>query len=230
MVPHIPRAFDPSEEGHLREVEECNKLPTGALVKARWIKPAYRRAPEQRATHTIFTLKDVQSADICIRDGIYICGLHIRPSWLKHEPMQCMKCRKWGHFTNTCTATRDTCGTCGGEHRMNEHTVKDKTYCISCKSDNHASWDRECLEFQCRCTQFDENYPENNLLYFPTEEEWTLTPHPNRLQLSEKFPARYEVSAYPQPSQNNWIQGPRVSSKQWKQRSTKIPANQLTMD
>jgi hypothetical protein len=75
MVPRIPLTFDPSEEGHLREVEECNELPTGTIVKARWIKPAYRRAPEQRAAHTIFALKEVTTANICIRDGLYICGL-----------------------------------------------------------------------------------------------------------------------------------------------------------
>jgi hypothetical protein len=119
-VPHIPLTFDPTEAGHLQEVEECNELPTGSIIKARWIKPAYRRAPEQRATHTIFALKDVMTANICIRDGLYICGLRICPSRLKHEPMQCMKCRKWGHFTNACTAMEDTCGTCRGKHRTNE--------------------------------------------------------------------------------------------------------------
>ncbi|KAN0139117.1 hypothetical protein V8E53_003119 [Lactarius tabidus] len=75
MVPRILLTFDPSEEGHLREVEECNKLPTGTIVKARWIKPAYRRAPEQRSAHAIFSLKEITIANICIRDGLYVCGL-----------------------------------------------------------------------------------------------------------------------------------------------------------
>ncbi|KAF8271796.1 hypothetical protein EI94DRAFT_1697817 [Lactarius quietus] len=43
LVPHIPLTFDPSETGHLREVEECNELPEGSIIRARWIKPAYRR-------------------------------------------------------------------------------------------------------------------------------------------------------------------------------------------
>jgi hypothetical protein len=153
LVPHIPLTFNLTEEGHLREVEECNKLPAGTIVKARWIKPAYRRTLEQRAAHAIFALKDVMTANICIRDSIYVCRLWICPSRLKHKPMQCMKCKKWGHFTNACMAMEDTCGTCGGKHRTNECTVKDKTHCVSCKSDSHTSWDRGCLEFQHRCAQ-----------------------------------------------------------------------------
>jgi hypothetical protein len=124
LIPHILLMFDPTEDSHLREVEECNELPTGTIVKARWIKPAYRRASEQRLAHTIFVLKDVTTANICIRDSLYVCSLCICPSQLKHEPMQCMKCRKWGHSTNTCTATDNTCGTCRGKHRTNECTVK----------------------------------------------------------------------------------------------------------
>jgi hypothetical protein len=92
LVPCIPLAFDPTEDGHLREVEECNELPTGTIVKARCIKPAYRRAPEQRSAHTIFALKDVVTANFCIRDGLYVCGFCIHPSWLKHKLLQCMKC------------------------------------------------------------------------------------------------------------------------------------------
>jgi hypothetical protein len=101
---------------------------------------------------------------------------------------------------------------------------------MSCKPDAHASWDRECPEFQRRCAQFDENYPVNNLQYFPTEEEWALIPRPNRLQLSEKFPARYTVSAYPQSGQSDWMPGPRNTNKQGKRKQVKLPVNKSTMD
>jgi hypothetical protein len=93
-----------------------------------------------------------------------------------------------------------------------------------------ANTGRMNAEFQRRCAQFDKKYPENNLLYFPTEEEWTLTPRPNRLQLAEKFPANYAVSAYPQPGQNEWIPGNRVPGQQRKHKVGKLPANQATMD
>lgn len=230
LVPRIPLTFDPTEDSHLREIEECNELPKGTIIKARWIKPINRRTPEQRAAHAIFALKDPKLANICIRDGLRVCGLRIFPSRLKHEPMQCTKCRKWGHFASACTASVNTCGTCRGNHRTNECTVKDKTYCASCKSEDHASWSRECPEFQRRCAQFDENYPENNLPYFPTDDDWSLTPRPNRLQLAEKYPAKYAISAYPQPNRTNQASGPKASNKQRKQQQAKLPANQSTMD
>ncbi|KAF8274199.1 hypothetical protein EI94DRAFT_1530040, partial [Lactarius quietus] len=75
-----------------------------------------------------------------------------------------------GHFAKGCPASQDTCGTCGGGHRTSNCDNKEKVYCVSCKSNNHASWDRECPEFLRHCAQFDENYPENNLPYFPTGE------------------------------------------------------------
>jgi hypothetical protein len=171
LIPRIPLTFNLSNDNHLREVEECNGFPAGVFTKARWIKPEYRRTPEQRAAHAIFAINDINIANNCIRDGLYICGLRIRPSRLKHEPMQCMKCRCWGHFAYTCTVTADTCGTCRGEHRSNKCSNKEKMHCVSCKSDVHASWDRDCPEFRRRCKQYDENYPENNLPYFPTNEE-----------------------------------------------------------
>ncbi|KAF8274190.1 hypothetical protein EI94DRAFT_1556467, partial [Lactarius quietus] len=82
------------------------------------------------------------------------------------ELMQCMKCRCWGHFVRSCSATTDTCSTCRGEHRTKDCVCKDKVHCVSCKYNMHASWDRGCSEFIRRCTQYDENYPENNLPYF----------------------------------------------------------------
>jgi prefoldin subunit 5 len=230
LVPRVPLTFNPDDKKHLREVEECNELPEGTLEKARWIKPINRRAPGQRAAHAIFAVKDVSIANVSIRDGIRVCGLRIYPSRLKHEPMQCMKCRKWGHFAHACTAETDTCGTCGGEHRTSDCNNRAKTFCVSCKSNEHASWDRGCPEFRRRCAQYDENYPENSLPYFPTDEDWTLTARPDKLQLTDKFPAKYTVSAYPHPNQANRAPAAKNSGKRRKQQPYKVPANQSTMD
>lgn len=230
LVPRIPLSFDPANEEHLREVEECNGLPTNTITKARWIKPINRRVPGQRAAHAIFSLGDITLANECIRDGLKVCGLHIRPSRLKNEPMQCMKCRRWGHFAHSCTASIDTCGTCGEEHRTSECSNKEKTFCVSCRSNTHASWDRECPEFRRRCDQFDENYPENNLPYLPSEEGWTLIPRPNKLHRAEKFPAKYAVVALQQAEHTNKDAPTKVQNRHPKQRSSKRPANQSTID
>ena len=230
LVPRIPLTFDPANEDHLREVEECNSVPTGTITKARWIKPMNRRVPGQRAAHAIFTISDITLANEYIRDGIKVCGLHIRPSRLKHEPMQCMKCRRWGHFAHACTASADTCGTCGEEHRTSECSNKGKTHCVSCKSDEHASWDRTCPEFLRRCDQYDENYPENSLPYFPSEESWTLTPRPSKLQRAEKFPAKYAVAPLQQQRRTDREAPSKAQNKHPKQRNAKLPPNQATLD
>ena len=230
LAPRVQLTFDPSINEHLREIEECNNFPFGSIEKARWIKPEYRRLPGQRAAHAILTIRNIDIANTCIRDGLTICGLRIRPSRLKHEPMQCMKCRRWGHFANACLATTDLCGTCGDEHRTNACTNRDKKHCVSCKSDEHASWDRECPVFRRRCDQFDENFPENNLPYFPTEEEWTLTPRPSKIQRADKFPDRYMVHPLQQTNQANRAQAAKPQGKQQKQQGTKVPANQSTLD
>lgn len=230
LVPRIPLSFDLANEKHLREIEECNGIPTDSITKARWIKPVNRRTPGQRAAHAIFTLNDINLANESIRDGLKVCGMHIRPSRLKQEPLQCMKCRRWGHFAHGCTANTDTCGTCGEEHRTSDCSSKEKTFCVSCKSNTHASWDRDCPEFRRRCDQFDENYPENNLPYFPSEESWTLTPRPNKLHRSEKYPSRYAVTPLQQPERAAREAPTKAKGRHPKQKSSKLPPNQSTMD
>ena len=229
LVPRVPLSFDPTCDTHLREIEEVNDLPMGAIQKARWIKPIYRRAPGQRAAHAIFTLEEIEVANRCIRDGMYVCGLRIRPSRLKHEPLQCMKCRKWGHFANACSAETDTCGTCGGNHRTKECSTKDRIHCVSCNSDSHPSWDRDCPEFLRRRAQYDENYPENGLTYFPTGEDWTLTPQPSKVPLSDKFPPMYNVNSLP-TRQPNRPQMHGQPNRQRRQRAIKLPPGQNTID
>jgi len=113
-----------------------------------------------------------------------------------------MKCRKWGHFASECTASKDTCGTCGGEHRTNSCTDPSKRYCVACKANTHASWDRNCPEFKKKCVWFDEKHPENAIRYFPTEDEWTQTMRPVRIPIPERFPARYAVGSLPPQNRN----------------------------
>jgi hypothetical protein len=230
LVPRVPLTFDPAIESHLREVEENNDMPARTLCRARWIKPVNRRSPEQRAAHAAFTLRDINITNAFIRDGIYVCGMRLRPSRLKHEPMQCMKCRRWGHFAHSCPANDDTCGTCGEAHRTSVCGNKDKLHCVSCKADTHVSWDRECPEFLRRCAQLDENYPENNLPYFPTDEEWMLMPRPNRIPITDRFPPRYAVGNTSQPSKNNRDPPTRSINRQPKHTAPKPAADQRTME
>ena len=152
IVPRVPVAFDPMDKKHLHEIEEANGLRTNEIIKVRWIKPIERRRLEQTHAFAILTLSSVDSANRLIRDGLNICNARVRPTKQKREPIQCMKCRKWGHFVRECPADKDTCRTCGEPHRTNTCPNKEKVYCVSCGNNSHPSWDRTCPEFSRRCS------------------------------------------------------------------------------
>ena len=220
MVPRIPLTLDPSNPTHLREIKEVNRLTPNTIKKARWIKPEYRRAPGQSCTHAIFTLSSATDANRILKDGLYICNTHTFPKKRKYEPKQCMKCRKWGHFAAECRAQGDTCGTCGGQHKTSACSVTGKWYCISCRADTHASWDRNCPEFLRKCDEYSTFHPENNLMYFPTDKEWTTKTRPTRIPLEDKFPAHYTVGSLPPPNQKERQLPTRATGKKGKRAYT----------
>jgi len=197
IAPRVLVTFDPSEEKHLCEIEEMNCLDKNAISRAKWIKPLGRRKLGQTNAYTIITLSSADSANILIRDGLYICGIKVRPMKQKQEPIQCMKCRDWGHFASKCPSEKDVCGNCREEHRTSACKNKDKWFCVTCKEAMHASWSRDCPEFNRRCLIFDRRNPENAMPYFPTEHDWTLTVRPSSIPMEDRFPARYTVNTLP---------------------------------
>jgi hypothetical protein len=119
IMPRVPIIFEPGNESHLRELEEINSLPDCVIHKARWIKPIERRRAGQIYAFVILSIASAEHANLLIRDSLNICGARVRPTKQKAEPIQCMKCRNWGHFAGECPAREDTCGTCGGKHHTN---------------------------------------------------------------------------------------------------------------
>jgi hypothetical protein len=71
---------------------------------------------------------------------------------------------------------------------MNTCNNKGNLFCISCKTTEHTSWDRTCPEFCRCCDSYNERYPENNMVYFPTEQNWMLMTRPSRIPIEEHFP------------------------------------------
>jgi len=193
----IPILFNPKDNKHLRKVEEANRLSAKEIIKAKWIKPIGRRRPDQTHAFVIITLSSADSANVLIRDGMNICNARVRPKKQKVKPVQCMKCRKWGHFASNCQADKDTCGTCGDSHQTNACTNQGKVYCVSCCIKTHSSWDRACLEFNWRCEIQDERNLENAMPFYPTDHDWMLTARPHRIPLDECFPGRYAVNSLP---------------------------------
>ena len=197
LLKWVPITFDPNSIAHLREIEEVNNLPDHSIWRARWIKPPNRRRAGQLRAHAVLTLTTADVANRTIKDSLEICGVRIRAERTKLEPMQCLKCRGWEHKAQDCKATSETCGTCGENHRTNACKNRGNLYCASCKSNAHASWDRTCPEFRRRCSSYDEKFPENNMVYFPTEHDWTLTTRPPRIPLEERFPSHLAVKSIP---------------------------------
>lgn len=197
VAPRVPLTFEPENTKHLREIEETNALTPNTLRKARWIKPAARRKVGQTHAYAILTITSVDAANKLIKDGLGICNTLIRPSKLKQEPTQCMKCRRWGHFADKCLETTDTCGTCGGKHRTSACTNRSKFFCVSCGTNAHASWDRACPEFIRRCALIDEKIPDNSMPFFPAEQDWTLVTRPAKVPYADRFPAKYAVNSLP---------------------------------
>jgi hypothetical protein len=197
VVPRVPITFEPKKDEHLRELEETNGLRERSIRKAKWIKPLGRRRADQTHAYVILSLASTDFANILIRDGLYICGTKVRPIKQKIEPIQCMKCRRWGHFASECSSESDVCGSCGENHRTSLCQNKGKTHCVSCGNDTHASWSRDCPEFIRRCQIIDERNPENAMPYFPTEHDWSLTIRPDRVPREDRFPARFAVNTLP---------------------------------
>ena len=205
VVPRVPLTFDPNDAKHLREVEENNGIPTHILQKARWIKPAEHRRPGQTHAYATMMFTSVDTANKLIRDGVNVCESHTRPSKQKIEPIQCMKCRQWGHFADKCSESEDTCGMCSRKHCTSACTSSDKLYCMTCAEPTHASWDRICPEFTRWCELINELNPVNNMPFFPAGEDWTLSFRPPRIPLYKCFPAMYTVNSLPINRKRNLV-------------------------
>ena len=197
IVPRTPITFEPENEANLRELEEGNNLGPHEIIKAKWIKPVNKRREGQTHAYATIVLNSPIIANLLIRKGIQIHGVRTRPTKMTKQPMQCMRCRHWGHLAYQCLNAKEACGGCSEEHNTGNCNNPQKRYCVSCKSSTHASWDRNCPEFIRRCESINEKYPENNLPFFPTDEEWTLTTRSDNIPLENRFPKHYAVNNLP---------------------------------
>ncbi len=111
-----------------------------------------------------------------------------------------MKCRRWGHFAAICLEATNTCGNCGGDHITKNCQNPHNIFCISCKTNDHTSWDRNCPEFLHQTKRLVQNLPENALKFFPTGENWTLTTSHNNFAFEWQGPAKYAITSLPPPT------------------------------
>ena len=150
IVEYVPALFAINDTHTIRELEQVNDLPVGAVRLIRWIKPIERRTPNQRTAHAIVDFFRPEDANMAIKNGLLMKGKRCSIRKLLPEPTRCMKCQSFdGHYAKSCTSTRDTCGTCTGDHRTRDCTVTSQEHrrCANCRASGHAAWSRECPHF-----------------------------------------------------------------------------------
>ena len=178
VVQFVPLHFKPDKAPEIRQVEKDNGLPDGSLLRARWIKPAHRRARDQTCGHIILVASTADMANKMLTNGLVVCQKRVYAEKCKKEPTRCLKCQGWGHLSYDCKLTQDTCGTCAGRHRTATCAPGSRPRCVSCGIEGHASWSRLCPVFVQKCEEMNGRLTENNMPYFPTDEPWTHVLHP----------------------------------------------------
>ena len=170
--------MDPEDQKHQKEVCEANHIEDEVIVAMRWAKPIKRRSPGQKTAHLIISFVDAQAANRAIANGLMICNRRTHLEKIKKEPIRCLKCQGWNHFAYECILNVDKCGNCAKEHRTSLCPNPRQKYCISCDTDEHASWSRECPVFLRKVSECDRRNPENALQFIPTAEPWTWSTKP----------------------------------------------------
>ena len=170
---NVPLNLSPSEESHLDEINEANDLEDNTIMTIRWAKPINRRTPHQRSAHLVLSFSNPDDANRAITNGVTICNKKCHVEKIRREPIRCLKCQRWNHMARDCTEQVNTCSNCAGTHKTDQCIHPHITRCVSCKSDEHASWSRQCPTLLRRVEDFKERNPESSLPYFPTADPWT---------------------------------------------------------
>ena len=138
VVQFVPLQFRPDDEAGLRDIEENNMLPRNAILRARWIKPAYSRAPDQTCRHVLVVMTRPKDANSMLTNCLIICQKRVYAKKCKKEPTRCLKCHGWdicpmtannpstlaGHVQATITPPPATTGTGHGVYHAGPKDIQ----------------------------------------------------------------------------------------------------------
>ena len=196
-MPFLPIRHNIANKEWVKLIEQENNLPQGSIIGIKWVKPIEKRSREQRVAHAVFTFNDPTVANSLLRDGAIIDKTKLHPWKEKRDPIRCVKCQTYGHSAKSCTASHDTCATCGQAHRSDDCNNHHHLFCVTCKSKEHTSNDPLCPSLQRKIDETNAKHPENSMPYYPTHETWTHVSLPPTRQPRYSTPA---ARNHPTPS------------------------------
>lgn len=150
----------------IRTLERDNDLDEGDILSAYWMKPEWRRTPNQLRAHLKLELRSMNVADALIESGCRIEYTISNIKRIEEDPTRCLKCQHFGHIATKCSAPADICSHCGGDHRSNVCSNKDKHFCVNCKVSEHSSWSRACPKFIAERDALNHRKPDNRRRFF----------------------------------------------------------------
>lgn len=175
MLKFIPVTTNIEAEYVIDRICEDSRIARENLLSLKWMKDPERRNPGQKSASVIAKFSSPHVVNIAIKNGMVIAGRRIWPELLEQEPLRCLNCQLLGarHLAAECPYP-PACGNCGHTHKTADCSVRNdpsKHRCINCKTAGHASWDRNCPDFQRRLRNKRDS--RTDYKYVVTEDEWT---------------------------------------------------------
>jgi hypothetical protein len=193
--------FNPKDDKHIADIEASSNLKKGAIVSANWIKRPDRRSPNQQVATLKVNCADPQSANHLLCEKVAIQGHIVTVLKDIHEPIRCNNCQAYGHIRANCKSEEICAHCCSTEHKTANCPPNQTPHCRACgPKSTHPSYSRKCPDFANRCASLDEKYPENNMPYFPTGEDWTWTMSPPKLSSVASRPRPHPHNRPPPPT------------------------------
>ncbi|KAI7940379.1 hypothetical protein MJO28_014031 [Puccinia striiformis f. sp. tritici] len=98
--PSRPNISPPSRPSLQSFKPAANNFGAGDLVKIKWL--ADNSATPKQASSIVLSLRNKETANRCVKSGIYLNWGHHRVTKFIPRPPQCWKCLKMGHFGQWC--------------------------------------------------------------------------------------------------------------------------------
>ena len=86
VIQFIPLHFGPDRDNELRNIKGTNRLPHGAIDRAKWLKLVNQRLPSQMCGHALITFKRPEVAHMVLTNGLIVCQKQVYAEKCKKEP------------------------------------------------------------------------------------------------------------------------------------------------